>query len=122
MLLQVSGGAEAPQIEQRVSTGQAHANQRTSKSMHIHTAAAAMVMAMVTAEQQQWQLTAAAAAAMTMMTAGVAAVAGVAAMAMAARYKGSMARGSKKAQVCICKHQRQYKQAQVGARGVRGYT
>ena len=37
MLLQVSGGGEVPQIEERVSTGQMHTNQRTSKREHART-------------------------------------------------------------------------------------
>ena len=52
MLLQVNGAAEVPQIEQRVSTGWMHANQRTSKSAHVCTATAAM--AIVEQQQQQW--------------------------------------------------------------------
>ena len=55
MLLQVSGGAEVPQIEQRASTGWTHVNWRTSENVHVHAAAAAPVVAMATAEQQQWQ-------------------------------------------------------------------
>ena len=37
MLLQVSGGGEVPQIEERVSIGQTHTNQRTSKREHART-------------------------------------------------------------------------------------
>jgi hypothetical protein len=49
LLLQLSGGAEAPQIEESASTGRTHTNQRTNESAHVCAAAAATV------EQQQRQ-------------------------------------------------------------------
>ena len=130
ILLQVSGGAEVPLIEQRASTGWAHVNQTTSERECVCAATAAAtvtVTATVTVEQQQWQLAAGAVAAvMTMMTAGVAATATVVAAEAAAatattatRYKGSM--GGRKKHRCAYEHQGQYERVRVGGRGAQGY-